>query len=243
MSDSVLPPSATNPPVCAELLDARQLRLSIAPASLGFASTAELLNAPSSWIGQQRAQAAAEFGLAMDQPDYHLFVLGDEGSGRTSLLRQAMQAEAARRPAAQDIAFVHNFAVPERPLAVRLPAGQGRVLRKRMEALIDKLPEQLDKVVNEAQHRRQIEQLYNQARQAEETGFAQLREWAEAAGLRIRRDDGQLVVESADAAEPSDPANAPDTPSNPNDLDNPLPDDFEEKSALAGDLNAPEAID
>ncbi len=185
--------------LCAELLQAHELRLRIDPAQLGFASTAELVQEPFSWIGQQRAQAAAEFGLAMDPPDYHLFVLGEEGSGRTSLLRQAMQAEAQRRPAAQDIAFVHNFAVPERPQALRLPAGQGRSLRRRIEAMVDKLPEQLDKAVQQAQHRSQIEQLYNQARQAEEAAFGTLHDWAQSAGLRIRREEGQLVVESQDS--------------------------------------------
>lgn len=185
--------------LCAELLQAHELRLRIDPAQLGFASTAELVQEPFSWIGQQRAQAAAEFGLAMDPPDYHLFVLGEEGSGRTSLLRQAMQAEAQRRPAAQDIAFVHNFAVPERPQALRLPAGQGRSLRRRIEAMVDKLPEQLDKAVQQAQHRSQIEQLYNQARQAEEAAFGTLHDWAQGAGLRIRREEGQLVVESQDS--------------------------------------------
>ncbi|MGF6211394.1 putative ATP-dependent protease [Comamonas sp. 4034] len=241
LSDSRIPASPT--PVCAELLHARQLRLSIDPASLGFASTAELVNEPFSWIGQQRAQAAAEFGLGLDQPDYHLFVLGEEGSGRTSLLRQAMQAEAARRPAAPDIAFVHNFAVPERPLAVRLPAGQGRVLKKRIEGLIDKLPEQLDKAVNEAQHRRQIEQLYNQARLAEEAGFASLRDWASSVGLRIRREEGQLVVESA-----ADPAENPDSasPADPNAQAEPGAEDsndnFEENEALAQYGQAPVAI-
>jgi predicted ATP-dependent protease len=196
--------------LCAELLHAWQLRLRIDPAQLGFASTAELVQEPFSWIGQQRAQAAAEFGLAMDPPDYHLFVLGEEGSGRTSLLRQAMQAEALRRPAAQDIAFVHNFAVPERPLALRLPAGQGRSLRRRTEAMIDKLPEQLDKAVQQAQHRSQIEQLYNQARQAEEAAFGALHDWAQNAGLRIRREEGQLVVDSQDSGPTASSQGQPD---------------------------------
>ncbi len=205
LSDTPLTPPRPAPTLlCAELLQAYQLRLRIDPAQLGFASTAELVQEPFSWIGQQRAQAAAEFGLAMDPPDYHLFVLGEEGSGRTSLLRQAMQAEAQRRPAAQDIAFVHNFAVPERPQALRLPAGQGRSLRRRIEAMVDKLPEQLDKAVQQAQHRSQIEQLYNQARQAEEAAFGTLHDWAQGAGLRIRREEGQLVVDSQDNA-PGDP--------------------------------------
>ena len=74
-----------------------QLRLTIDPTTLGFASTAELQDLPLPWIGQERAQAAAQFGLAMQQPDYHLFVLGEVGSGRASLMRQAMKEAAAGR--------------------------------------------------------------------------------------------------------------------------------------------------
>ena len=104
-----------------------QLRLTIDPTSLGFASTAELQDLPLPWIGQERAQAAAQFGLHMNQPDYHLFVLGEVGSGRTSLMRQAMQTAAALRPVPPDLCYLHNFEAPERPRALRLPAGQGRV--------------------------------------------------------------------------------------------------------------------
>ena len=53
-----------------------QLRLTIDPATLGFATTAELAGEPLPWIGQERAHAAAQFGLNLQQPDYHLFVLG-----------------------------------------------------------------------------------------------------------------------------------------------------------------------
>ena len=219
LSEARFTPSSSTPlaAACAELLQAKQLRLHIDPASLGFASTADLLQEPFSWIGQQRAQAAAEFGLAIDQPDYHLFVLGDEGSGRTSLLRKAMVAESLRRPAAPDICFVHNFAVPERPLAVHLPAGQGRSLRRRMEALIDKLPRQLDAALNEPQHRSQVEQLYNQARQQEETGFATLQQWAATVGLRVTRDDGQLNVQLASDAAADDGGNPSDEKSDEKD--------------------------
>src|SRR3990167_2319333 len=81
----------------ASALAPHQLRLTIDPATLGFASTAELQDLPLPWIGQERAQAAAQFGLGLHQPDYHLFVLGEVGSGRASLLRQAMQTAAAER--------------------------------------------------------------------------------------------------------------------------------------------------
>ena len=68
-----------------------ELRLSFDPATLGFADTSEMVDYQLPWIGQERAEMAARFGLEMDQPDYNLFVLGEVGSGRSSLLKRAMQ--------------------------------------------------------------------------------------------------------------------------------------------------------
>jgi hypothetical protein len=50
-------------------LSPADLRLTIDPESLGFADTSELLQEPLPWIGQERAEAAARFGLGMDQPN------------------------------------------------------------------------------------------------------------------------------------------------------------------------------
>ena len=113
-------------------LDATELTVTIAPAALGFADTSELLMQPLTWVGQERARAAAGFGLAMAQPDYHLFVLGEVGSGRSSLLRQLMQATAQTRPVPPDLCYLHNFETPEQPVALKLPPGQGRSLRQAM---------------------------------------------------------------------------------------------------------------
>ena len=104
-------------------LSPAELRLTIDPASLGFADTSELVDEPLPWIGQARAEAAARFGLAMDLPNYNLFVLGDVGSGRSSLLKQAMADAAAKRRVPPDLCYLHNFDAPERPLA-----AQGDVL-------------------------------------------------------------------------------------------------------------------
>ena len=70
---------------------------------LGFVTTAELLHEPLPWIGQERAHTAAHFGLQLDQPDYHLFVLGDAGTGRSTLLLQANRDVAANRPVPPDL--------------------------------------------------------------------------------------------------------------------------------------------
>ena len=113
-------------------LTAGDLRVTIAAESLGFSSTAEQVHQPLPWIGRERAQSAARFGLGMAQADYNLFVLGEVGSGRSSLLQQLMAEVTASQPVPPDFCYLHNFDVLGIPRALRLPAGQGRLLRQLM---------------------------------------------------------------------------------------------------------------
>ncbi|MBU1980050.1 MAG: AAA family ATPase [Gammaproteobacteria bacterium] len=169
------------------------LRLTIAPESLGFSDTSELLNLPLPWIGQERAETAARFGLGMDQPDYNLFVLGEVGSGRTSLLTQAMQAVAVERLVPPDLCYLHNFDTPERPLALRLPAGQGRQLRQLLlqmaKSLVTEIPQQLagQDFKTESAH---IEKAY---KDEEAKAYAELSSFAEARNFSIHREAGRMV--------------------------------------------------
>ena len=177
----------------ASALAPQQLRLTIDPATLGFASTAELQDLPLPWIGQDRAQAAAQFGLAMQQPDYHLFALGEVGSGRTSLLRQAMQAAAAVRPVPPDLCYLHNFDAPDRPRALRLPAGQGCQLRQGMADMAKSLQADIPKRLAAADFKADAERIEKAWHAQETDAFAVLNAFAEARQFRLSRDSGQMV--------------------------------------------------
>ena len=90
-------------------LHPNDLRFQLQPDVLGFSDTAELVQHPLPWIGQERAEQAAHFGLTLEQPDYNLFVLGEVGSGRSSLLLQSMRSVAATRPVPPDLCYLHNL--------------------------------------------------------------------------------------------------------------------------------------
>lgn len=174
-------------------LSPRQLRLTIDPATLGFASTAELQDLPVPWIGQERAQAAAQFGLGMQQADYHLFVLGEVGSGRTSLMRQAMHDAAAGRPVPPDLCYLHHFDAPDRPRALRLPAGQGRILRKGMAELARSLQSDIPARLAGPDHKAEAARIEDNWKQQESQAFKALATSAEARQFRLTREGGQMV--------------------------------------------------
>ncbi len=90
-------------------------------------------------LGQPRAQSALEFGVAMQNPGYNIFVMGDPGTGRLSMITNHLDAQAQHLPAPPSYAYVDNFENPREPIAIELPPGQGHVLSKDIEKLIDNL--------------------------------------------------------------------------------------------------------
>lgn len=183
----------TNPDMSTQSLDPSQLRITIDPASLGFSDTSELLQRPLSWIGQERAEAAARFGLGMMQPDYHLFVLGEAGSGRTSLLHQAMIDAAADQPAPADLCYLYNFIAPEKPLALYLPAGQGRVLRQSLLQLAKSLPAEIAQSLSGQDFKLKSDRAEKKFKTEATQAYAKLDKIAESLHFTIHREDEQIV--------------------------------------------------
>ena len=137
--------------------------------------------------------AAAQFGLGLHQPDYHLFVLGEVGSGRASLLRQAMQTAAAERAVPPDLGYLHNFDTPDRPRALRLPAGQGRQLRQGMADMAKNLQADIPKRLAAADFKAEAERIEKTWQAQEGEAFAVLDAFAEARQFRLTREGGQMV--------------------------------------------------
>jgi len=169
------------------------LRLTIDPGEFGFADTSELLEYALPWIGQERAEMAARFGLGMDQPDYNLFVLGEVGSGRSSLLRQAMITAAANKATPSDLCYLHNFDAPERPQVLRLPAGQGRLLRQLMAQMTKSLQTEIPRCLEGQDFKAESERIEKTYKAEEARNYAELEAFAEARKFAIHREAGRMV--------------------------------------------------
>lgn len=94
-------------------------------------------------LGQPVAAEALRFALASKAPNHNVFIRGMSGSGRMSLVRSML--DTIKPPAADrhDYCYVHNFARPDRPRLIVLPAGQGRAFRQRMEQVAEFVREEL----------------------------------------------------------------------------------------------------
>ena len=120
------------------------------------------------FIGQDRAQEAIRFGLEVDKPGYNLFVTGLTGTGKTSAIQSQIQLIledpnwAEKRKPNSDWVYVHNFQDQDRPNAIRLPRGVGRVYRHQLNDVLRMLNEEVPKTFRseeyEAQRRAQEEE-------------------------------------------------------------------------------------
>jgi predicted ATP-dependent protease len=133
---------------------------------LAFQCTDEL--APlDRFIGQDRAQEAIRFGLEVDKPGYNLFVTGLTGTGKTSAIKSHLQGImedpkwVEKRKPNSDWIYVYNFQDPDRPKAIRLPRGVGRVYSHQLNDVLRLLNEEVPKTLKseeyEAQRRAQEE--------------------------------------------------------------------------------------
>ena len=108
------------------------------PGSLGFKTTDEL-EPIAGLIGQDRALKAIQFGANIKSHDYNIFVLGPAASGKSTAVKAHLGPKAAEAPAPADWVYVYNFDNPNRPKAMQLPHGRGKVLAKGMLAALDEL--------------------------------------------------------------------------------------------------------
>ena len=119
-------------------LSSKKLRLVCNPDKLPFKTTAELKK-PKHPLGQDRALEAVDFGVNIAADRYNIFCLGQQGTGKYSLVKQYLKKEAAKRPTANDWCYVNNFDEPRNPKALKLPAGKALPFKKDMDDMIEEL--------------------------------------------------------------------------------------------------------
>ena len=115
-----------------------QLRRCSDPAQFTFGTTSDLEPLEDS-IGQERALEALHFGLGMRHKGYNLYLLGPSGTGKHTTVSRFLGKRVGSEPVPDDWCYVHNFEKANMPLALRLPAGRGRELRKDMADFVDEM--------------------------------------------------------------------------------------------------------
>ncbi|TDO13975.1 MULTISPECIES: Lon protease family protein [Halomonas] len=110
-------------------------------------------------IGHERARDALSFGTAIRSDGFNLFVLGQPGHDRQSLVGSFLAEKARGASVPRDWCYRYNFDDPAVPLALPLPPGLGRQLRTDLEALVEELRSAIPAVFESEEYQNRLHEL------------------------------------------------------------------------------------
>ena len=163
-----------------------QLRHVCDPAQFQFKSTADI-EPLSDVIGQERAVRSVRLGLNMNQPAYNIFVTGQEGSGKRTIIQDIVSLHAKQRPNPDDWCMVNNFDDQFRPKTIQVPHGRAAQFAKSMERLVRALQIELGRAFDTDTFKEKIEQAQAPFRQKEEALVHDLEQAAAEKNIQIAK--------------------------------------------------------
>ncbi len=179
-------------------LNVEDLRCTCDPAVFKFESTAEV-DPLEDVIGQKRAVQAIDFGLNMHSPGYNIFVTGQAGTGKTTIVTDIVGGHAQALPTPDDWCMVNNFQDEFRPRAMQVPPGKAVLFSKQMNRLVDVLKTRLPEAYEDKSFQEQQIALREKYHLREKAILANLGKEAQAKNLAINRTpEGYQVIPMMD---------------------------------------------
>lgn len=146
----------------------------------------------------ERVRQAIEFGLGMRRNNFHVYVLGDERSGRMTATLAYLRNYIKQFQAPCDWVYLNNFTINYRPIPFALPAGKGEVLREDLQNLIAYLVIKFQKAFHTPHYRKKIDDITYQLHLQWQENLANLHQEAANCQCRIVQDnENGYDVESA----------------------------------------------
>ena len=110
--------------------------------------TTEELEPISTGIGQERGIKSLEFGVNVNVKGYNIYIEGHSGIGKTMYTKNYLNTIAKKEKVPCDWCYVYNFEKPNEPVAISLPAGQGKEFKTCMDGFIKEIKKDIKKTFN-----------------------------------------------------------------------------------------------
>jgi hypothetical protein len=101
-------------------------------------------------------------------------VLGPSGLGKRSMVQQFLETRAATEQKPDDWCYINNFAMPHKPLALRLPSGKGAELSQQMAERVAYLRTAIPALFESEEYRNKSEAIHDEFRKQQEQVIKQL---------------------------------------------------------------------
>lgn len=156
-----------------------------------------------------RANEAMNFGLKMRNKGFHVFVVGEDRSGRMTATMAYLKQYIQKLPPPYDWVYLNNFPSPHRPKPYRLPNGKGCQLKKAMLDLIASLHSVLSKTFSHPHYTSQIDEMTSSLETQVQEELQAVQEFAKSKGLIIEETNEGFSIQVTEPPEQGRDLKAP----------------------------------
>jgi len=135
--------------------------------------------------GQDRMLRALEFGASMRASGFNLFVLGPSGAGKHELVKRFLSQHAAGQPVPSDWCHLFNFQHSDKPRAIKLPPGEGRVFKSDMNDLVAELKTAIPATFESEEYQARIQELQEEVAKRQHQGLFEIQEEARRSNIAM----------------------------------------------------------
>jgi predicted ATP-dependent protease len=132
-----------------------------------------------------RANEAMNFGLKMRNKGFHVFVVGEDRSGRMTATLSFLKQYIQKLPPPADWVYLNNFSSPHRPKPFRLPNSKGCQLKSATMDLIASLHSLMAKTFSHPHYTSQIDAMTTSLETQVQEELQAVQDFAKSRGLSI----------------------------------------------------------
>ena len=173
-------------------LDASDLKCTCNLDHIKFNST-EDIEPVRDIIGQERGVQAIDFGLNMKQRGYNIYVAGCSGTGRRSYTKTLINKIKKNNINIKDWAYVYNFKNQNEPIALSFKSGQGKLFKKDIEEIVEKLKAEVPKIFSTKEYEYHNRLLMTELENNIQNIVSKLNEIAKPRGFRFEVTERGLI--------------------------------------------------
>ncbi|WP_326908651.1 Lon protease family protein [Sedimentibacter sp. MB31-C6] len=164
-------------------------------------------------IGQERAVKSMDFGLSMKAKGYNIFVVGPQGTGKSTYTKTVVSKKAAQKSVPEDWCYINNFNEKEKPLAVSLEAGQGKIFQKDMEKLISNLTIEIKRAFEDKEYENKKDLILQEFNKKMNSFMQDIEKVSIEAGFNVEQSQQRIIlipIKDGKAMEPEEYNSLPD---------------------------------
>ncbi|MBF0215506.1 MAG: AAA family ATPase [Candidatus Omnitrophica bacterium] len=145
-------------------------------------------------LHQERGVKGIEFALNVKSEGYNLFVCGPSGTGRNTLVKKLVYEIAPRQRTPDDWVYVYNFVREDEPVAIRLPAGKGKVFKRDIDEMVEDLKIDIPKAFESEDYEKRKHEILKDYKERRDITFQEIEDQAYENGFVLKQTATGIIL-------------------------------------------------